>query len=278
MSVFAKPGDFVARRVVSLQPSVTVILDRLGLLDRVVACTKYCLEVCPNLQGFGKRIIQDSWTAKAEEIVAAKPDLVIASVPYQVEAVAEILKTGAQFLGLAPKRLHDVYSDISSIAGIMNVSDSGHYLIREMQMEIARVRNRHLGSQERPRVYCEEWGKPLIHSQPWVAELIEAAGGQFIGDPGKLTDADAVSVTDPDIILAAWCGAGNRVPLERIVKQRGWQQLRAVREGKVFCINDEYLNTPAPTLLLGLHALEAAIHGGEAEGLRRIEAEQTATG
>jgi iron complex transport system substrate-binding protein len=275
MAFFSKPGDFVPERVVSLQPSVTVILDRLGLLNRVVACTKYCVEVCPAAGGDERSIIQDSWSAKAEEILAAKPDLVIASVPYQLEALAEILKAGAQFLGLAPKSLNNIYSDISSIAGIMHTPERGQYLIREMQMEIGRVTGRYASNERRPRVYCEEWGKPLIQSQRWVAELVEAAGGEFVGEPGKTTDVQAIAAADPDVIVAAWCGAGDRVPLERIVQQRGWMELRAVRGGDVFCINDEYLNTPAPTLLMGLHAIEAAIHGGEAEGLRRIAVKQT---
>ena len=274
MSFFSKAGDFVPQRIVSLQPSVTVILDRLGLLDRVVACTKYCVEVCPAAAN-GRSIIQDSWSAKAEEIMAARPDLVIASVPYQLDALAEILKAGAQFLGLAPKSLNDVYSDISSIAGIMHAPERGQYLIREMQMEIGRVSGRYVSSHRRPRVYCEEWGKPLIHSQRWVAELVEAAGGEFVGEPGKTTDAQTIAAADPDVIVAAWCGAGDRVPLERIVEQRGWADLKAMRTGNVFCINDEYLNTPAPTLLMGLHALEAAIQGGKAEGLRRIAVKQT---
>src|SRR5262249_13078689 len=162
-----------------------------------------------------------------------------------------------------------VYSDISSIAGIMQASERGYYLIREMQMEIARVKSRHASLEKRPLVYCEEWGKPLIHSQRWVAELVDAAGGEFLGEPGKTTDAEIVAAADPDLIITAWCGAGDRVPLERIVEKRGWTNLRAVRDSKVFCINDEYLNTPAPTLLVGLHALEAAIHGGEADGLRQ---------
>ncbi len=272
MSVFSRPGEFTPRRVVSLQPSITLILERLGLLERVVACTKYCVEVCPGIAQSQVSIIQDAWSAKAEEILAARPDLVIASVPYRMEAVAEILKSGAQFLGLAPKRLHDVYSDISSIAGIMHASDRGHYIIREMEMEIARVRSRNAPRAERPGVYCEEWGKPLIHSQAWVAELVEAAGGRFIGEPGKKTDAETVAAADPDVILTAWCGAGDRVPLERTMRQRGWEELRAVREGRVYCINDEYLNTPAPTLLMGLHAIEAAIwNGEETAGLRRIQ-------
>lgn len=270
MPVFSKLGDFTPQRVVSLQPSITSIMGRLGALDRLVACTRYCADVCPAVKQRGIAIVHDSWTADSEQIRAVNPDLVIASVPYQLEAVAEILKTGAQFLGLAPHNLRDIYSDISSIAGIVNEPNRGQYLIREMQMEIERVRSRNAGNANRPKVYCEEWGKPLIHSQPWVAELVEAAGGDFIGNPGKQTDLETVAGTDPDIIIAAWCGAGDRVPLEKIALRPGWQSLSAVREGRVYCINDECLNTPGPTLLSGLQALEAAIHDGEAPGLRRM--------
>jgi iron complex transport system substrate-binding protein len=62
------------------------------------------------------------------------------------------------------------------------------------------------------------------------------------------------------VLLFAWCGAGDRVPLDRVVAQRNWQSLRAVRSGRVHCIPDEYLNTPAPTLLEGLACIAAAIH------------------
>ena len=34
----------------------------------------------------------------------------------------------------------------------------------------------------------------------------------------------------------------------------------AVRNGRFYCVRDEYLNTPAPSLLQGLKALAAAIH------------------
>ena len=89
---------------------------------------------------------------------------------------------------------------------------------------------------------------------------MEAAGGEFVGEPGATTNADTVAAADPDAIVAAWCGAGDRVPLERIVEQRRWQDLRAVRDGRVYCIADELLNTPAPTLIGGLRALAQAIH------------------
>ena len=251
--------DYSPQRVVSLQPSATLVLAEIGMLHRVVACTKYCVDVCPQVADRGQTIVADSWTAKSAEILAARPDLVIASVPYQEKSVIEILRSGVPFLGFAPRTLADIYRDIAAIAGIMGVPERGSRAIQQMQNEIESVRCQ-ARAELRPRVYCEEWGKPLIASQKWVAELVEAAGGEFIGTPGAQTTAEAVAAEDPDLIVAAWCGAGERVPLQKIVRDRGWSQLRAARNRRVACIRDEFLNTPAPSLIHGLRALAAAIH------------------
>jgi len=252
-------GPHTPRRIACLQPSATVILDAIGELGRVVACTKYCADVVPKAGDGSRMILADSWTADATQIAAAKPDLVIASVPYQEKAVSEILKAGYPFLGLAPKTLADVYTDIAIIAGAVGATDRGENVIAAMQRDIAEVRRRTAAS-ARPRVWCEEWGNPLIASQEWVAELVDAAGGEFVGTPGRQASAEDVQRLDPEVVIAAWCGAGDRVPLEKIISKRGWLQTTAAASGRVFCVRDEFLNTPAPTLLQGLQALAFAIH------------------
>ena len=272
------PENLIPQRVVSLQPSVTVTLRDLGGLDRLVACTKYCVDVCPEVRETGCIIVEDSWSAKADQIMAAKPDLVIASVPYRLESVAEILKSSLPFLGLAPKSLDDIYKDIMMIARVMGLetraeSQRGTSLVARIEKEVQSMWQKTTGL-TRPLVYCEEWGKPLILSQTWVAELVEAAGGRFFGKPGKQVTEEEVAAANPDVIVAAWCGAGDRVPLEKIIPKRGWEQTKAAKNGRVYCINDEFLNTPASTLIQGLHALAAAIHPelfGEPKGLRRID-------
>jgi iron complex transport system substrate-binding protein len=266
--------DYTSRRVVCLQPSATVILAALGCLDRVVACTKYCADVCPEVKSRGRSIIADSWTAQSRQILAARPDLVIAAVPYQDKAVIEILKAGVRFLGLAPRTLADIYTDIATIAGAVGASNRAGSVIAAMQQEIEAVRAQTDGRKnKRPRVFCEEWGKPLITSQGWVAELVAAAGGEFLGDPGSQRSPQAVLADDPEVLIAAWCGAGDRVPLEKVVRDREWGEMSAVRNGRVFCIHDELLNTPAPTLVGGLRALAAAVHPQhfpQPDGLRCI--------
>jgi iron complex transport system substrate-binding protein len=215
--------------------------------------------VCPEVAERKCIIVADSWTAQTEQIRAAQPDLVIASVPYQEKAVLEILKSGARFLGLAPRTLMDIYGDIALLANIVGQIDRGQALIATMREEIETVRVTTSGA-DKPTVFCEEWGKPLIASQPWVAELVEAAGGQFVGTPAAHTTAEAIVAANPDVFIAAWCGAGDRVPLQKIVRDRGWTELKAVQTKRVYCIRDEFLNTPGPTLMQGLRALAYALH------------------
>jgi iron complex transport system substrate-binding protein len=247
-------------KIVSLQPSVSIVLERLGCLESLAACTKYCLDAVPALRDRSLPVVHDSWSTKAEELLPVPADLVIASVPYRQESLTAILKSGCPVLALSPRTLADIYQDIRLIASIVHSSNRGEEVIAGMQTAIAEVKARTVTVTIRPLVYCEEWGKPLIQSQLWVKELVEAAGGVFWGEPGATVEAETVAAVDPDVILAAWCGAGYRVPLERMVVQRGWQELRAVRNRRVYCIADELLNTPAPTLIDGLRALAQALH------------------
>src|SRR5437879_483431 len=223
------PLEYIPWRIVCLQPSATVILAAVGELGRVVACTKYCADVVPEVTDSPRIILADSWTANAEQIVAAQPDLVIAAVPYQESAVSEILRAGARFLGLAPRSLADIYTDIATIAGVVGASARGKTLIARMQHEIEGVRIKS-GPCARPRVFCEEWGKPLITSQPWVAELVVAAGGTFVATPGLQSTFENIRDQRPDVPIAAWCGAGDRVPLEKTIRERrrtAWPAARA---------------------------------------------------
>jgi iron complex transport system substrate-binding protein len=259
-------------RIASLQPSISATLHALGRLETLCAHTRYCLESVPELAARNLPILGDSWSfdrpdttgdhSSLDRLLAATPDVVLASVPYRLESLAAILKAGLPVLALAPHSLADIYTDIRLIASMARASPEGEALVLRMQQTVAAAaaRTAHLPDRDRPLVYCEEWGKPLIHSQPWVAELVTAGGGRFLGTPGASTQPDTVAEANPDVLLFAWCGAGDRVPLARVIHQRGWHGLAAVCNGRVHCIPDQFLNTPAHTLLDGLACIAAATH------------------
>lgn len=254
-------------RLASLQPSVALTLSALGRLDLLCACTRYCVEALPQLAALP--LLHDSWSfggnpgdlrSAQATLKLARPDLLLASVPYRTETLAAILRSGYPVLALAPRTLADVLADIRLIASVADAIPEATTVIASMEATLEGVRTYTSTASTRPLVYCEEWGKPLIRSQPWVAELIETAHGRFLGTPGAHTTPDEVAAADPDLLVFAWCGAGNRVPLARVIAQRGWNHLRAVRERRVVCIPDHLLNTPAPTLLDGLACLASALH------------------
>ena len=259
-------------RIVSLQPSITVTLAGLGALEQVVACTRYCKDVCPQAAQGERAIIEDSWSADGEQIIAARPDLVIASVPYRMESLAAILRTGVRVLALAPKSLADVYGDIRTQAALVDQHAAGEKLVGGLRDEIARTREMTAGSKAQ-RVFCEAWGKPVIASQAWVAELVEAAGGVAVGAAGEQTTVEAVANENPDVILVAWCGAGDRVPLGKLAAREGWATTAAVRECRLYCVADELFNSPAHTLVGGLKAIRWALHPemfARPEGIRGL--------
>ena len=111
------PDSRAPRRIVCLQPSATVILARVGELNRVVACTKYCVDVVPELRSENRdngrrRIVADSWTSKAVEILAVEPDLDVykrqmlhSADEFKMKAVndvfqAKLVKRGVPLKGL----------------------------------------------------------------------------------------------------------------------------------------------------------------------------------
>src|ERR1017187_2914261 len=149
------PTSHTARRIACLQPSATVILSAVGEIERVVACTRYCADVVPEVADSSRIILADSWTADTAQIVSAQPDLVIAAVPYQEKAISEILRAGARFLGLAPKTLADIYIDIATIAGAVGAIDRGEQVIAAMQRHMREVRTR-IPAISRPRSWSEE--------------------------------------------------------------------------------------------------------------------------
>lgn len=246
-------------RIASLQPSITLTLAALNSLDTLCVHTKYCLEALPELASRNLQVLHDSWTTTTDELTAVKPDLIIASVPYRLESVASILKSGLPVLTLAPHTLADVLQDTRLIARQVDRTAEAESLIAAFQKTLTSTQAS-ASTLPKPGVYCEEWGKPLIHSQPWVAELIAAAGGTFVGVPGAQTNPETIAADDPDILLFAWCGAGDRVPLDRVLAQRNWHHIRAVRNRRVYCIPDEYLTIPS--LTQGLTCLATAIHPG----------------
>lgn len=244
-------------RIVSLAPNVTSILLALGAGRELAGVSKWCKHVAR----IGRRPqVGDCWKMDIREVMRLAPTLLIGSVPFAPDTVANILKQPVAFLAINPRSLADIERDIRTLARVVDRASAGEKLIRRMQLNFKAVARAAKRFRTRPRVYCEAWPNPRISSPPWVAELVELAGGEIAAPSGvRLSDED-VAKASPDVIVLAWTAAGARSKVSSALTNRAWKNTPAIKTGRVIAIRDELLNTPGPPLVEGARELFRAIH------------------
>src|SRR5277367_362973 len=245
-------------RIVSLAPSVTSILLSLGAGRELVGVSRWCKDVAE----VGSRpAVGDCWKMDLREVMRLRPTILIGSVPFAAETVQKILAEPVAFLAINPRSLADIFGDIRMLGRLVNPGRAAERLIRKMRAEFAEVAReaRRLGRGRRLRVYCEAWPKPRISSPPWVAELVEIAGGKMVVTAGERVTDEFVASAVPDLIVLAWAATGGRAKIASALRNPAWRDVPAVKNGRVVVIRDELLNTPGLPLVLGARELARAI-------------------
>ncbi len=248
-------------RIVSLAPSATSILCALGAQKKLVGVTRWCKDVAPVN---GLPTLGDCWRCDPDDVAALKPTLVIGSVPYREEVVRGLLRRGLTFLAMNPRTLSDVFSDIEHLGRLLGHDKRAAQVAARMRARMARIAARVPNGRKRPTVYCEAWPKPRLVSPAWVEEMVALAGGRFVPKPKSpseraVTD-QAVLRAKPDAIVLGWAACGLRVDARKVPQRPGWSKLPALRNGCVFVVSDEVLNTPGPPLVEGVELLARIIH------------------
>ena len=242
-------------RIVSLAPSVTSILISLGAGGELAGVSRWCKDVAR----VGRRpTVGDCWRLDVDELARLRPTHVIGSVPFATETVEKLLKQPFLFLALNPRSLADVETDIFTLGRLVDRARRAESLIARMRGEFARVAAKAIrlrAGRRRARVYAEAWPNPRISSPPWVAELIEMAGGEMCVTPGARVPDEEVASAAPDVMLLAWTATGGRSKISTALENPNWRGVPAVATRRVYALRDEWLNTPGPPLVFGARAI-----------------------
>ncbi|MBI4495253.1 MAG: cobalamin-binding protein [Chloroflexi bacterium] len=249
-------------RVVTLQPSNTEILYALGLGDLHVAGSDFddypeAARSKPKLGGL---------QMSPEAIIAQRPDLVLATSGNAPSLLQQLEAARLSVLVLDANNLEGVYADILLVGKSAGAEDAARKLVAQLQQEVAVVKARTASVSRRPRVFHE-----LDASDPaklytagagtFIDELISLAGGANIAASAP-TQYPALSVEEviranPELITLGDAAYGTTP--EQVAKRPGWQNIAAVKDGRVYPIDPDITSRPGPRIVEGLKAFAQII-------------------
>ncbi|QKQ98250.1 ABC transporter substrate-binding protein [Candidatus Nanohaloarchaea archaeon] len=237
-------------RIVSLAPSNTEILYRLGLGDEIVATTSLCGTPVEALE---KPSIGGWTNPDIEKVRSFDPDLVVASDDLQDNAIDLFEDESFEILQVRPHTVEEVFDSIRRIGRAVDREKEAEKLVEEMKNNLEG-----LEFDSSPRIYCEEWMDPPMASGNWIPGLVERSGGEYFIDEGERSrefDLEELKDFDPEYIFLNVCGAGENVDRSEILERPEWQEITAIKKENVFVVDDSLLNRPGPRLVDGIEEI-----------------------
>ena len=264
ISVTDGAGDTVtlkapAQRIVSLAPANTEIAYAVGAGGKVVAGTSYD-DYPAEAKSLPK--IGDFSNPSVEKIASFNPDLVLAAGGIQDKLRTKLEDLGMQVYVVDPKSYAEVETDIANIGKLAGTSTQAQQVVDTMVKAAADVTQK-VGGTTPASTFLEIYSKPLMTagSGTFIDNMITIAGGKNIGaDAGSgfpQFSTEVLLKDDPQVYIA---DSGSMSKPGDLSKRPGFSGLAAVKDGKVYVIEDSYIARPGPRLAEGLQQLAQMIH------------------
>mgnify|MGYP001602148927 CR=1 FL=1 len=242
------------QRIISLAPNITETLYLLGAQDRLIGVTIQC--TWPE-EAKKKPKVGDLLNPNYEVILAAKPDLVIASTAGNDRgAIMKLAGLGLPVYVAAPRNVEKILQSVEEIGRITDCAERGHQLAAQMKERLDKIKLRIAGLPP-VRAFFITWLDPLLApgKNTFENDVLSLAGVVSItADISQYYprySLEQILVKNPDVIITVK-QEGNPIPDFR--KIPGWRDLRAVRQGNVYVLT-EYLQHPSPLFVDGVEEL-----------------------
>ena len=258
--------DKPAERIVVLAASDCEILYAIGAGDTLVGRGEYCdypaqaLEV-PAIGSGGETNI--------EQIIALQPDVLLMNDMDQTEEqVAQLEKAGINVVMSNDSDIAEVYTAIEMIGILTGKSENAAAVIDSMKTTFADIQAKATGDGTQT-VYFEvsplQWGLWTAGTDTFMDEIAAMLGlKNCFSDVSGWAEISEEQVLErnPDFIvtIAMYFGEGP-TPEEEILSRTGWENVTAVKNGKILNLQNNELSRPAPRLADGAQMLFDFVYG-----------------
>jgi iron complex transport system substrate-binding protein len=258
----AADGEGVARRVVSLNPSLTATLLALGAGDRLVGVDDYSARQLPSVRALPA--VGGLFNPSLEAIVGLSPDLVVLVPSAQQRELRERLEAlHVEVLSLPNITLAELLASIETLGARVGRAEAARTRVKEIR---AAWQATAAQSAKRPRVRAvlvlQRDPLYLVGKGSFIDEMLAAAGAENLAsafaDPYPRASLEWLIAAAPELILDA-----SEDAQEPGAYWARWPSLPAVAKGRVQRLAAAEITLPGPYPERSLARVAQAVRAAE---------------
>jgi len=202
-----------------------------------------------------------------EKILSLEPDLVLAQASVNDRSIQPMRDAGLTVLVLpASQTFEDVYETLRILAQATGAREQAEAVIEQMEAKKAEIvaKVADLDETEKVRVWVEV--SPDLYTAgkgTFIDDLIRLAGGINVAAEvegwGQLSEEQVIAA-QPDVIITTYRDYSEQPPAQMIQARKGWAEIPAVRENRIYDVNSDIVSRPGPRLADGLEAVARSLY------------------
>lgn len=193
------------RRIVSLVPSLTELLFALGVGERIVGVTRYCVAPGDCVAGVAK--VGGTKNPDCDAIIDLRPDVVVMNAEENRRQDFEALAAaGLHVLVTEPKSVDDGVRLIASLGALVGQGDLGARFATAQAAGVEEVRAATRGRRA-VAYFCPIWRKPWMafNADTYAHDLLRIAGGRNVfaarAERYPVVTLEEVAAATPEVVL-----------------------------------------------------------------------------
>lgn len=249
-----------AQKIVCLSPASTEICFAIGAGEKVAAVTSYCdyppaAKDKPVVGGF------DGSTISLESILSYEPDLVYLTDGMHNFLIPQLESFGIDYVLSTANSISGIQEEILLIGEKTGYKEEAEKVAGELKAAVKKAKKNH---SEPVSVYWEVWNVPYMSagSSSFVGDVITTCGGKNIfddcNDAYPIVSEESIIARQPEVILIP---QSSGVTAEMVGKRAGWENIPAVKNGKVFVVDDNIYTRPGPRVKDVIKELSNIVQG-----------------
>jgi len=232
------------QRIISLGPSITKAIYLLGIQDKLIANTVYCINPPPAKE---KEKIGTATDVNIEKIFNLKPDLVLATSLTNPKTKEKLKNLGIRVVTFpVPKNFNDLCKQFLELGKLVGKEKEAEKIINNVEKRVTYIKKK-VENLYKPKVLLQIGADPLFVATGsyFLNDYIELAGGINIAKESKegIYSREQVLSANPDVIIITTMGILGEE------EKKTWEKyktLNAVKKNKIYIIDSDKISSPTP--------------------------------